>query len=86
MATETQSSMTAGAILDHLCFVSRAYEVLYALGDTSSTVRTLTGSEARCIVGIVQDIEDGNPAGTDLEVEIVERTSFGMRRYIAEGI
>jgi hypothetical protein len=76
--------MTPTAIIDHLCLSNRAYQVLYALGDTSSTVRTVEPSEARCLVGIVADIRDGRRV-TELDHFLATKMSKGMLSYVAEG-
>ena len=73
------------AFINGVCLVNRAYQVLYALGDDSSTVRTLTSSEASALVGIVQDIYSGHRE-TPLDLMLSESMSRGMLRYVAEGV
>ena len=76
--------MTATQMINDLGLSNRAYQVLYALGDTSSTVRTLEPGEAACIVGIVQDIYYGHPV-TPLDFLLVGCMSTRMIEYVAEG-
>jgi hypothetical protein len=76
--------MTPKQIIDSLSLSNRAYQVLYALGDTSATVRTLAPGEARCLVGIVQDIVERGYCST-LDMLLGTRMSKGMLLYVAEG-
>lgn len=77
-------STSACQIVDHLCLVNRAYQVLYALGDTSSTVRTLTPGEAACLVGIVSDLlDDRHSDWTALDDVLYQAMSPGMILYVA---
>ena|ERR1017187_3328252 len=74
-------------LIDDLSLRNRAYQVLYALGDTSSTVRTLTSGEAQCLVGIVQDLPLQLTTGipTDLDLFLYQHMSSGMIAYVAGG-
>ena len=71
--------------LDSLSLRSRAYQVLYALGETSSTVRTLTDGEAACLVGIVHDMLHEDSEWNDLQVAIGSAMSPRMLEYVASG-
>lgn len=75
--------MTPTQIINGLGLSNRAYQVLYALGDTSSTVRTLTSGEAACLVGIVQDLLDTEKPWTELDYILFGRMSRGMIAYVA---
>jgi hypothetical protein len=70
-------------MIDHLCLANRAYQVLYALGETSSTVRTLEPSEAACLVGIVQDLLAPDKEFTELDCFLFGAMSRGMIAYVA---
>jgi hypothetical protein len=72
------------AIIQDLCLSNRAYQVLYTLGDTSHTVRTVEPGEARCLVGIVADIRDGRRV-TELDRFLASKMSNAMMLYVAEG-
>jgi hypothetical protein len=65
-------------IVDSLTLRNQAYQVLYALGDDPSTVRTLSDGEAACIVGLVRDM-DGS---TYLEQMLARRMSPRMIEYV----
>lgn len=65
-------------IVDSLTLRNRAYQVLYALGEDSATVRTLTDGEAACIVGLVAAM-DGT---TYLELMLARRMSPRMIAYV----
>ena len=76
-------------MIDDLGLRNRAYQVLYALGDTAATVRTLTSGEAACLVGIVGDLLDerAHPLlqWTELDELLYHRMSPRMIQYVAEG-
>lgn len=76
--------MTTTQGFDHLALASRAYQVLYALGDEASTVRTLEPTEAACLVGIVHDVRAGQ-CKTTLDALLKIKMSRGMLEYVAEG-
>lgn len=67
--------------LDELTVKNRAYQVLYALGDTSWEVRTLTIGEARNLVGIAQDLWMGR-CETALDIMLLQRMSRGVLEYV----
>jgi len=69
--------------VDELTLRNRAYQVLYALGEDSSTVRTLTTGEAACLVAIVQQLTSAPQ--TELDRVLVSKMSPRMIDYIAGG-
>lgn len=77
--------MTAAMILDELATVNRAYQVLFALGETSWTVRTLTVSEAEAIVAIVQDLAMGR-CETILDRMLYHLMTPTMLEYVSGGL
>jgi hypothetical protein len=68
------------SLIDDLALRNRAYQVLYALGEDSSTVRTLTSGEAACLVGIVEQLTSA--PHTDLDALLVARMSPTMIDYV----
>jgi hypothetical protein len=79
----TVNGVSPQTLIEDLCLVNRAYQVLYALGETSSTVRTLEPGESRCLVGIVQDLLDESKEWTELDSILFGRMSRGMIAYVA---
>lgn len=77
-----QHPEVARVVIDHLSLLNRAYQVLYTLGENSSTVRTLDPGEAAALVGIVQDIRERGCL-TQLDWVLQESMSPGMNDYVA---
>lgn len=67
--------------LDELTIKNRAYQMLYALGDTSWEVRTLTMGEARSLVAIAQDLWMGR-CETALDIQLLQNMSRGCLEYV----
>ena len=76
--------MTPSSIIDSLTLSNRAYQVLYALGDDSSTVRTLAAGEAFALVQIASDIFDGH-IQTPFDRVLSNSIHPGVLRYVATG-
>jgi hypothetical protein len=85
LATQTNQPLTVRDALAHLSFVNRAYQVLYALGDSSATVRTLEPSEAFALVALVADVRDGQRL-TALDDLLAAKLSPRMISYVASGL
>ena len=85
MAAHSARPVVADAMIDSLSLRNRAYQVLYALGESSSTVRTLTAGEAACLVGIVQDIGFADRKLTESEHAVLSGMSASMVLYVATG-
>jgi hypothetical protein len=77
--------VTGVEMVDELSLRNRAYQVLYALGDTPGNVRTLTTGEAACLVGLVQDMLEADGEWNDLQVAIGSAMSMSMLTYVATG-
>lgn len=70
-------------MIDGLKFLNRAYQALYALGETPSTVETLSLDEARMWIQVVQDVVDGDRS-TYARRKLAELNPV-MLRYITTG-
>jgi len=71
--------MTTVDVIDDLCLRNRAYQVLYALGDSDPA--TLYPGEAAVLVGIVQQLKQ-EPI-TVLDRILLSKMSKGMIEYVA---
>ena len=75
----TLPEVYAKPVVDSLMLRNRAYQVMYALGDTFP--RTLTDGEAACLVGIVQQLTQ-EPI-TMLDRVLLSTMSRGMIAYVS---
>lgn len=72
-------------IIDELTTRSRAYQVLYYLGSTPETVRTLRPGEAQIWIDLAQEVLDGK-RHTEAHRELAQKCGAGMLRYICSGV
>lgn len=71
-------------IVDRLTMANRAYQVLYALGDTPATVNAVSLDEAKMWIGVAQSVIDGDRS-TEIRKTLAEKMSPAMLRYVATG-
>lgn len=71
-------------IVDRLSMANRAYQVLYALGDTPATVNSLSLDEAKMWIDIAQSVINGDRS-TEIRKRLAATMSTAMLRYVATG-
>jgi hypothetical protein len=79
-----QNHLTATHLIDDLCLRNRAYNLLYALGADSSTVRTLIPGEAAYLVLVAQSVEAGDRL-TERQRQIAATVKPHHLRYVTTG-
>jgi len=87
MASETATLNDMDAykrVTDDLEMRSRAYQVLYAMGDTPATVRTFMRGEAEELIEVCREVQMGVLA-TLRHVAIRDRVSEGLLEYVING-
>lgn len=72
-------------IVDELTTRSRAYQVLYYLGSTPETVRTLRRGEAQIWIDLAQEVLDGK-RDSAAHMQLAEKCGPAMLRYICTGV
>jgi hypothetical protein len=76
--------MNSQELIDDLCLRSRAYNLLYALGATPETVRTLEPGEASNLILTAYEVEQGDRS-TEQHREIAANVKPYLLRYVTTG-
>ena len=76
--------METPELIECLCLRNRAYNLLYALGETPATVRTLEPGEESFLVSCAKRVEAGK-VESQLEQEIASKVPPAQLHYVATG-
>ncbi len=76
--------MNVDDMVDLLMVKNRAYNLLYALGEEPSTVKTLTSEEAYRLVNLAREVSAGD-RGTYFHRFLAKHVPAHQLRYVATG-
>ena len=77
--------MNAEEVIDYLGLANRAYNLLYALGEEPSTVKTLNSEETYRLVNLAREVYAGQRA-TFFHRLLAAHVSTPQLRYVATGL